>query len=655
MPEPPRTIVDLLVRAATAPETGLRVLDRDGAPTWVAWPEVFARAGRSAAWLREIGIRPGDRVGLVFPTEPAFFDALFGVLLAGAVPAPLYPPVRLGRLDEYRVRTSAMLRSVGARLLLTDRRAYRVLGEVAREARPPLGCRILPATGLKTGGPTGSDGPTATGLKTGGPTGPDGPTDLGGPTEATGPDTLWDFRASAREPTTFRASAREPTTFRASAREHTAFQPAAVAPEDLALVQFSSGTVTEPKGVALTHRALIAQATLLNGFWPDTGETRHSGVTWLPLYHDMGLIGCVLAALERPGTLTLIPPEVFVSRPAVWLQTISRYRASVSPGPNFAYSLAVQRIRDEELDGVDLSCWRVALCGAETVVPEVLHAFQDRFSRWGLAPEALTPVYGLSEAALAVTFSDPASRFVSRRFDRRALVDDGIAREAPGGREIVSVGRPVPGFEIRIVGDPRNVLPDGRVGLVECRGPSIMEGYLGNEEATGHALRDGWLVTGDTGFLWQGDLFLTGRRKDVLLIRGSNHSPDEVELAVQHVEGVRAGCTVAVSWLPEGADGERLLLFAEAQRGTASLRFDAIAAACERAVVAATGLAVDRVVVLRAGTLPRTSSGKLRRQDTLRQYLAGTLKAPAPITRLRLAGVFARSAMAHLRARWSAG
>ena len=627
MPEPPRTIVDLLVRAAMAPETGLRVLDRDGAPTWMAWPEVFARACRSAAWLRAIGIRPGDRVGLVFPTEPAFFDAFFGVLLAGAVPVPLYPPVRLGRLDEYRVRTSAMLRSVGARLLLTDRRAYRVLGEVAREARPPLGCRILPATGL---------GVPSAAAALGAPLKPGGPT---------GTDTLWDFRASAREH----------MTFRASAREHTVFQPPAVAPEDLALVQFSSGTVTEPKGVALTHRALIAQVTLLNSFWPDTGETRHSGVTWLPLYHDMGLIGCVLAALERPATLTLIPPEVFASRPAVWLQTISRYRASVSPGPNFAYSLAVQRIRDEELDGVDLSCWRVALCGAETVVSDVMHAFQDRFSHWGFAPEALTPVYGLSEAALAVTFSDPASRFVSRRFDRRALVDDGMAREAPGGREIVSVGRPLPGFEIRIVGDTRDLLPDGRVGLVECRGPSIMEGYLGNEEATRRALRDGWLVTGDTGFVWRDDLFLTGRRKDVLLIRGSNHAPEEVELAVQHVEGVRAGCTVAVSWLPEGADGERLLLFAEAQRGTASSRFDVIAAACERAVVAATGLAVDRVVVLRAGTLPRTSSGKLRRQDTLRQYLAGTLKAPAPITRLRLAGVFARSALAHLRARWSAG
>ena len=607
MLRPPRTIVDLLVRAATARDTGLRVLDRDGAPTWLSWPDVFARASWSAAWLAGIGVRPGDRVGLVFPTEPAFFDAFFGVLLAGAVPVPLYPPVRLGRLDEYRLRTSAMLRAAGARLLLTDRRAYRVLGEVAREARPPLGCRVLPAG-------------TATGLTAGGPTDGAGPGEVGRPADP-GTDTPWDVRGRVR-------------------------------PDDLALVQFSSGTMTEPKPVALTHRALIAQVMLLNSFWPDTGETRHSGVTWLPLYHDMGLIGCVLAALERPGTLTLIPPEMFVSRPAVWLQTISTYRASVSPGPNFAYSLAVQRIRDEELEGVDLSCWRIALCGAENVVPDVMRAFENRFSRWGLAPEALTPVYGLSEAALAVTFGDPASRFVSRRFDRRALVGEGVAQEAAEGREIVSVGRPVPGFEVRIVNDARELLPEGRVGLVECRGPSIMEGYLGNPEATRDALRDGWLLTGDTGFQWRGDLFLTGRSKDVLLIRGSNHAPEEVELAVQHVAGVRAGCAVAVSWLPEGADGECLLLFAEAQRGTSPSRFDAIGVDCERAVVAATGLAVDRVIVLRAGTLPRTSSGKLRRQDALRQYLAGTLSAPAPITRLRMAGVLARSALAHLRARY---
>jgi acyl-CoA synthetase (AMP-forming)/AMP-acid ligase II len=613
---PPRTITDLLARAETSADTGLRVLGRDGTATWLAWPTVASRAQSAAEWLGEIGVGRGDRVALVFPTEPAFFDAFFGVLLAGAVPVPLYPPVRFGRLDEYRVRTAAMLRAVNARLLLTNRRAYHVLGEVTREARPPLGCRILPATDRTIGEPAGDP---AIGPQTGGPT---GDTSLG--------------------------------DLPASGGQHTTLHPAEADPNDLALVQFSSGTVSDAKPVALTHRALVAQVTVLNSFWPDTSDLRHTGVCWLPLYHDMGLIGCVLAALERAATLTLLPPEVFVARPAAWLQAISTYRASVSPAPNFAYSLALQRIRDDEMDGVDLSCWRVALCGAETVVPDVMRGFEQRFARWGLAPEAVTPVYGLSEAALAVTFSDPTRRFVSRRFDRRALVEEDVAREARDGREIVSLGRPIPGFAIRIVDDTRAVVPDGCLGLVECRGPSLMEGYLDNAEATGQALRDGWLVTGDVGFLCQGDLFLTGRRKDVLLIRGSNHSPEEVEQAVQPVEGVRAGCAVAVSWLPEGADGEHLLLLVEARRGVGSRRFEEIASACGRSVVAATGLTVDRVVVLAAGTLPRTSSGKLRRQDALKQYLKGTLKPPAPMTRLRLAGVFARSALAHLRARWSA-
>ncbi len=594
MPEAPRTIGDLLERAAGSPDTGLRVLDRDLAATWLGWPTVLARALRAAAWLRDTGVRPGDRVGLVFPTDPAFFDAFFGTLLAGAVPVPLYPPVRLGRLDEYRARTAAMLRAAGARLVLADRRVYRVLGEVARDARPALGCRVLETRD--------NDAPPG-----------------------------WD-----------------------TARRAPAAAPAAN-PDDLALVQFSSGTTVDPKPVALTHRALVAQVQLLNSFWPDADGVRHSGVSWLPLYHDMGLIGCVLAALERPGTLTLVPPELFVARPAAWLQTISRYRASVSPAPTFGFSVALQRIRDEDLEGVDLSCWRVALCGAETVVPDVMRAFADRFGRWGFAREALTPVYGLSEAALAVTFSDIRRPFVSTRFDRDLLADAGLARETPDGREIVSVGRPLPGFEVRVVDDEGRALAEGHAGSIECRGPSVMQRYLGNAEATAHALHDGWLVTGDVGFTWRGELYLSGRRKDLLLVRGGNHSPEEVESAVCAVGDVRAGCVVAVSWLPEGADGERLLVFAEAARGVPASRFASIAAGCRRAVLAATGLAVDRAVVLAPGTLPRTSSGKLRRQDTLKQYLAGTLHPPSPVTRLRLAGALARSALAHLRLKLNLG
>jgi acyl-CoA synthetase (AMP-forming)/AMP-acid ligase II len=578
------TLVDQLMRASSFPDVGLRVLDRDGSETWLPWPEVVARAQAAAAWLQALGVRYGDRVALVYPTVPALFDALFGILLAGAVPVPLYPPVRLGRFDEYRERTVQMLRSVDARLVLAAPRVRLVIGDIIRQARPPLGCRSL-----ENGARPHLDG------------------DLG-PRFST------------------------------------------VQPDDLALVQFSSGTTRAPKPVALTHRAVIAQATILNLFWPDTTDVRHSGVSWLPLYHDMGLIGCVFTALERPGTLTLIPPELFVNRPAAWLQAISRYRATISPAPNFAYNLAVHRIRDEELEGVDLSCWQVALCGAETVVPDVMRAFANRFSKWGFRAEALTPVYGLSEASLAVTFSPPLAPLLIRRFDRQALAVDGIAREAEAGRELVSVGRAVPGFEVRIVDDTRAMLPDGRVGSVECRGPSLMKEYFGHAQATADALRDGWLVTGDLGFLLDGHLFLTGRRKDVLIVRGANHAPEELERVAQQVDGVRPGCAVATSWLPEGADGEQVLVFVETRRGVPSSSTPAIASACEHAVLASTGLAA-RVVVLAPGTLPRTSSGKLRRRDALAQYLAGTLDPPDGATTLRMAVEAGRSALAYLRMR----
>jgi acyl-CoA synthetase (AMP-forming)/AMP-acid ligase II len=272
-------------------------------------------------------------------------------------------------------------------------------------------------------------------------------------------------------------------------------------------------------------------------------------------------------------------------------------------------------------------------------------------------------VYGLSEAALAVTFSEPSRPFVSHRFDREALDVHAVAREHPAGREIVSLGRPVPGFDIRIADDRHRPLADGHVGLVECRGPSLMKGYL---EAGKHAphhegdvggvgasgfLPDGWLCTGDLGFMWQGQLYLTGRRKDVVIVRGANYPPEELEVAAAGVEGVRTGCAVAVGWLPEGADTEQLLIFVEARRDVAARRFAELGADCRQAVVAACGLAVDEVVVLEPGSLPRTSSGKLRRQETLAQHLAGTLAPPAPVNAVTMTAATARSTVAHVRSR----
>jgi len=571
------TLNSLLERAAESQDAGLRLLDRQERARWFPWSEILRRARRVAGGLQTSGVVRGDRVALVYPTCVEFFDAFFGVLLAGAVPVPLYPPVRLGRLEEYDGRTAAMLRAVEAGLVLSDRRVRRLLGPAIEEARPVLGCRTIERLPEST--------------------------------------------------------------------------PSAEIPDagDLALVQFSSGTTVDPKPVALSHRAVVAQTVRLNAFWPDGDGVVHGGASWLPLYHDMGLIGCVFPALERPAVLTLLPPELFVARPAAWLRAISRYGATVSPAPNFAYGLCVDKIRDEEMDGVDLSSWRVALSGAEPVAPRVLRTFRERFSKWGLRSDALTPVYGLSEAALAVTFSPVERPFTSRYFDRDELAASHRAVEDPGGVEIVSLGRPLPGFELRIVDRDRLDLPANRLGRVLVRGPSLMDGYLGLVRATAEVLRDGWLDTGDLGFIADGELYLSGRAKDVLILRGRNHSPVEVEHAVDRVDGVRVGCAAAVSYLSEDADSEVLIVLVEARRDAPATCHPRIADAAALAVRAATGLQPDHVEVLEAGTLPRTSSGKIRRHEALRQWRASELGAPLPVTPMHLAGALVRSKMAMVR------
>ena len=545
----------------------MRLLDRAERASWYPWSEIWQRVVATCGRLQRAGVEPGDRVALVFPTSVEFIDAFFGTLLAGAVPVPLYPPVRLHRLDEYTERTARMLRAVSARLVLADTRLRPILGPAVAGADPPLGCR-----------------------------------------------TLRDLKPGPGE-------------------------PVPQASDDLALVQFSSGTTVDPKPVALSHHAVVAQAVALNSHWPDKDGGVDSGVSWLPLYHDMGLIGCIITALELPGTMTLIPPELFLARPAVWLRAISSYGATISVAPNFAFGLCVDKVTDDQLDSVDLSTWRIALCGAEPVVPQVLRRFIERFEPWGLRPEAVTPVYGLSEATLAVTFSDLDKPFISVHFDRDLLSTDGRAVPAADGFELVSVGRPLDGVELRVMDGEGAELPPGRVGDVWARGPSIMDGYLGRPRATAKVLHDGWLDTGDLGFLHEHELFLTGRKKDVLILRGRNHSPTEVEAAVDEVEGVRLGCSVAVTWLPDGADGEVLLLLVETNRGAERSDDAGLIDACRKAVRVAAGLEVDVVEVLEPGTLPRTSSGKLRRGASLELYLAGELVPPEKMTPWRLAGV----------------
>jgi acyl-CoA synthetase (AMP-forming)/AMP-acid ligase II len=390
---------------------------------------------------------------------------------------------------------------------------------------------------------------------------------------------------------------------------------AGASPDDLALVQLSSGTTGAPKAIGLTHRQVLANVReIIRVFfraYPPALGYRHAGVSWLPLYHDMGLVGSVLTALAHPGPLTLLKPEEFAARPARWLEAISRYRATISAAPHFAYQFALDRIQDEELSGVDLSCWLFALDGAESVTPSTLEGFSRRFAAYGFRREALTPVYGLAEASLAVTFSDPLAPFRWKSFDRSALVERGRAIEIAGrgGQDLVSCGRALSGIEIRIAGEGGEPLPGATVGRVLVRGPSIASECLGE---------DGFLDTGDRGFLLDEELFLFGRSKEIVVLRGRSYAPEMIEQAAAGASGVKPGAVAAVSILTRGGDG--LCLLAE-RGGDLGEDGDALAIEEIRArVVARLGVLPDRVVLLDPGSLPRTSSGKIRRLQAARRF-----------------------------------
>jgi fatty-acyl-CoA synthase len=566
------TLNDMLATAAQTGES-LFFVNRKEQDLEVPMARIREQALSIAADLRNRGVGKGDRVALVLPTSPEFVECFFGVLCAGAIPVPLYPPVRLGRLDEYHRKTAAMLRAVDAAMVVTDERIRRFLGVAVDISAPRLGC----VTASNLGGYNSID-----------------------------------IEAAA---------------------------------DDVALIQFSSGTTHDPKPVALTHANLLSNLAAIDRYLTDNGAPKPVGVTWLPLYHDMGLIGNLLSAFYVPATLVLLPPELFVAVPAAWLRAISRHRGTVSAAPNFAFGLCLDRIRDEELEDVDLSSWRVILNGAEAVTAGVQRRFNTRFARWGLRPSALTPCYGMAEASLGVTFKPAGTLFHSLGVDADKLALDGVV--APGRKELVSVGRPLSGVQVEIRDAAGMSLPPGRVGHVFLRGPSVMMGYFGRTDLTDQAIHHGWLDSGDLGFTHDGELYVCGRHKDVVVVRGANHAPEEFEAALEGLAGVRAGCAVAVGFVPAGEDGEALAMLVETTTDAPATLSDDVAARVQER----TQIRPAHVELLSPGTLPRTSSGKLRRREARTQWLAGTLSPPKKVTASRLLAAAAHGELRHARAR----
>jgi acyl-CoA synthetase (AMP-forming)/AMP-acid ligase II len=432
--------------------------------------------------------------------------------------------------------------------------------------------------------------------------------------------------------------------------------------EDTAFLQFTSGSTSRPKGVTLTHGNLQANITCImeHGLRMVPEDI---AVSWLPLYHDMGLIGFVIAPIFFTVPVHFLPALLFLKRPITWFQAFTRVSGSTAYAPNFAYALCVKRIKAAELEGLDLSRWRVAGCGAEPIRPETLEAFADTFARIGFKKEALLPSYGMAESSLAITFSELHEGMKTISVHGPELWEKGVARIVPESDEnavrLVSCGKEFPLHQVRVFApdDPTSEkpLPERTVGELRIQGPSVMRGYWEDAERTRETFAGPFLKTGDLGFLHEGHLFICGRSKEVVIVNGRNYYPQDMEWEASKVPGVRKGNVVAFGARdPSGVerDRERVVLAFEVQDAERLGHASALLGEVRKAVQEGMGLTLDDVVALPPGALPKTSSGKLQRAKTRELYESGELMgrpAPRDVTKLDLVKHAAQSQLSYFK------
>ncbi|WP_234023533.1 AMP-binding protein [Sorangium cellulosum] len=394
-----------------------------------------------------------------------------------------------------------------------------------------------------------------------------------------------------------------------------------------ALIQLTSGSTGHPRGVVIPHERLMLHLAAMSERLPVRGEGA-GGVSWLPLHHDMGLLGGLLFPLFNDFPVHMLSPLEFRTRPFSWLADMSRIRGVISLGPPSAYAICIGLARRAAEAGLDLGAWRCAMIGAEPISPALLRRFADAFAPCGFRLEAFFPVYGLAEATVAVTFPELLAPPRVLTVDRGLLEREGrVEQAAPGplALELCGVGRPIPHTEIRVVDAARRPVPERTVGEIEVRSATAMEGYFDDPEATAEVLVDGWLRTGDLGFLEQGTLFVTGRKKEVIIKGGHTMIPAVIEEIAARVEGVRAGCVVAVGLYLEERQTEAVYVVAETRADASE---HAALAERVRESLRSNGVTVDQVVLVPPGELPKTTSGKLRRSEVAERLREGAGRPP---------------------------
>jgi fatty-acyl-CoA synthase len=563
------TLVDAVRALEPDSSRGFAFVNADGSERFCSFQEMAFEAARRAGALASLGLRRGDRLVLVLPDGQEFVLSLLGAAFAGIVPVPLHPSEAARSPLAYGQTVTHVVDAARATMILTTSAARATVERAANFGNTRSSLRAIV--------------------------------------------TVEDISTVDR------------------------FVRIDASPADLALIQFTSGSTARPKAVAVSHANLAANAAgfMIDGLQRDPSVDK--GVSWLPLFHDMGLIGFVMGPLFTNVPCVILPTASFARRPRVWLDTIHRHRGTITYASSFAYELVAKRLRDKSLEGLDLSSLRVCGCGAEPLQAGVLREFAETLAPTGFRASAFVPSYGMAEGTLAIALAPLGQGVVTDTVDTLALAD-GCAAPADSRvttTEIVSCGRPFPGHELAIVDDQGRRLGERRVGEIVVRGPSIAAGYYGEPERTARTRRpiqsDGpgdepWLHTGDLGYVVGEDVFVCGRTHDVIALQGRRYFPSEIESAVSEVPGVRRGGVVAFTALAPADDASaagtpRLVVCCEAS----AVHEKTIVEQATAIVATRFGLALDEVVVVAPASLPRTSSGKLKRLETRDHYASRSL------------------------------
>ncbi len=521
----------------------------------VAFAELYERALGILHHLQRLGARRGDKLILFLGDNEQFIDAFWAALLGGIVPVP----VALGITDEHRHKLLRIARKLGAPFLYTDRRSLERIGTLASQVGEQKIFEQLRTHVFLV-------------------------------------DQLDDISRAGK--------------------------PHRAEPDDIAFIQFSSGSTSEPKGVVLTHRNLVANvrgSTELCHF-----DEQDVSLSWMPLTHDMGLIGFFIVMFANRVHVHLMPTELFVRRPLLWLTFAAKKRATILCSPNFGYRHYLKVLGDRPVEGLDLSAVRLIFNGAEPISVDLCDEFLTRLAATGLRREAMFPVYGLAEASLAVAFPAVGAPYRALSLDRHHLGVGEAARSVPphtrDAVELVSVGRAIPYTRLRVTGDDDRPVADGTVGHIEITGDNVTQGYYEDRETNAATITaDGWLRTGDLGVIEHGELFITGRAKEILFVNGQNYYPHDLEGIAQRAEGLELGKVVVAGARPPGAQTDQLIVFV-LHRGQLE-DFLPVAAEVARLINEHTGLEVAEVVPVKR--IPKTTSGKIQRHALERSYEDG--------------------------------